>query len=1701
MTEREKQLFHELTILRSGGADLLEQPFMRGVKRSVVEKYSDQAHFIYELLQNADDAKAENARFILYPDKLVFAHNGIRHFSVSDPKTEDEDTAAGTLGDINAITSIANSNKTESSIGKFGVGFKAVFQYTSTPMIYDPNIAFRIDRFIVPSELDEDYPGRRPEETLFVFPFDHSERTKEEAYADISDKLCSLSFPILFLSNLKYIEVEIGDTLGLYGKKVEERYELPDTTAEKICLTQTVGKDLMDKSLWLFSRSYNDGKHDMRYSVGFFLNEDGHLIPVVEPAFCFFPTKEVTNLNFIIHAPFLLTDSREGIRAGIPHNNTMVQLLADLAADSLIYLRDIGIKNNLSLINDEILDIVPVDPELFSDVDDKRKISFKPFYTSIIECFSRQAILPSATGYVLKENAYWAFVPQLTSLFSNEQLRLLTGNPSAEWVFITLGRQDTLRKNKNLSAYVDAITNNWYDEDTFLNGRRIRNGYFWRMEFEGINASFIEAQSIEWLNAFYKWVSETSHRTDLILQKPIFLDQNYKAVPAFNKDKQLVLFFPSSGGSDYVTVNEKLLQNAETVEFLKKIGVTPPALKDEIFYKILPLYRDKDAKIDEILHFKKFFQYYLECPQTEVDEFISNIKNCDFVCRTCAKESSVHRGKASTMYFPSETLQKYFASKPETWFLTWEKYLDLISPEHEKFLKNFFVLLGVKEDVRIITRAIDYEEALSRGLPMPRSSSGHDRTWTESVIDGAKEIIDSIIINQDVELSQILWNQLVQIISAQCSSRSLAYLLTGRCSYYYRTSKSEGFMSSDIDRFRQSKWLYSSYGIFVRPCDITIENLATGYDINNEVIDKVIEFLEIKQVPEPEPIIDNNDNLSEEQKKQIALAKRMEAAGISTEDDLNEYIAWKKARAENSATFTNKHKEVSSLHASTVDKNIISSVHDSGGTFPAMREETCIEKIAKELSKRASAEQGKEKIVLPVEEEVPDYDDYTPPIVDYGKQIERAKEKSASEISEIARLEELQSLVLSSKKYSFKWFCTLLEIETYYGGGTISNSREISISFSRVTKEPGTNRILVLRDPNRYIPQFMEDFSDIPLMLNMDNETKTVAIEVVSAQSYALRVKLKPDVDVSNIDFNKIKEAHIEAKNPQFLLESLLQKFKSLSELGYKEDDNLQEKLPANLEFVFGPPGTGKTTYLADKVLLPLMRNEKSAKILVLTPTNKAADVIVRRIMSLDNNETYKQWLVRFGSTGDQVIEDAGVFREKTFDISVLSKNVTVTTIARFSYDYFMPDGKRYFLDELDWDYIVFDEASMIKIADIVYPIFRKTPKKFIIAGDPFQIDPISAVSIWKDENIYSMVQLSSFTEPKTVPYHYPVILLTTQYRSIPSVGQIFSKFSYGGILKHARHEESKKDLGIDDTLKMSPLTIIKFPVSKFESIYKPKRLQGKTPYQLYSALFTFEFIRYLSSAITKSKAVQEFSIGIIAPYRAQADLIAKLVTSSDFPDNISIQVGTIHGFQGDECDMIISVFNPPPHISSSKEMFLNKRNIINVSISRARDYLVVIMPDDSTENIKNLKLVKQVESLFISSGKACIYHSRSLEQKMFGLQTYLEENTFSTCHQTVNVYGLPEKKYEIRSEDTAVDIQIHNGVVPTTLPLTPNNTMQPLAEEWVFSKRYGKGKIIERRQDAQGNQIVVDFMSQTKPKVFYEDIVFARGTLTKLTF
>ena len=1637
MTSQDKIFFEALHADRTESANMLEKPSMRGIKNSVVEKYSDQAHFIYELLQNADDAHATTARFVLERDRLIFAHNGPRHFSVSNPATEDADSESGTLGDINAITSIANSNKTEASIGKFGVGFKAVFQYTSTPHIYGPDFKFRIDRFIVPSLLETDIDGRKAEETLFVFPFDHPERNAEEAYRDISDKLRNLSFPLLFLSRLKNIEFEFENVLGLYGKEIVTSRQFDDTIAEHIRLTQNNGDDLYDENLWLFSRLDDLSR---RYSVGFFLDEKGQLRPINEPAFCFFPTKEVTNLNFIVHAPFLLTDSREGIRAGVPHNDIMLQHLAELAADAMVYLRDIGSESATRLITDNIVNIIPIDGERFSDPADKRKVSFLPFYNSIKNKFATEALLPANGEYVASGNAYWAAVPQLTNLFSDSQLALICENSSAHWVFISLGRDEIQRNNKPMFAYLDSLVKTNLNEDVIINGRT--RGFYYTQSVEvikGITPSFIEAQPINWLHSFYKWLSETKHRTELITEKPIFIDQDGKASAAFDEDEQLILFLPVENIVGYRVVHPDLLNNPETAKFIEDIGIKEPSLRDRIYNIILPLY-EKGGEIDTDPHFQLFFDYYCKCSIEEVEGFIDLIKKCEFLTYYDDGDPQAYRGAANTMYLPSPEVCAFLETKKDIRFIALDEYREMVGASKEKQLISFLTELGIRTSVRIINVEVDYYSSGRKDLPNHRSTRG--RSWRENIIDGGKEIVAAIVSQRNVEKSILLWNTLLSIVETRCNRwQSLTTLLSGTYRYFFRSDLTDRFVSSDAILLRNSAWLADENGNFASPAELTRISLSPMYNTDSEFAAQLIEFLGIQDGIDDQTDKEDDSNLTDTQRERVELGDVAREFGLTIED-LAEMAKIKKARSVQNPSSGNIGESAADEFVDDFIEANSDEIDDEGthatATTPRKLHQTT-SKVARDILKRTQSTPTVHTDSSEDDSIDIDADEFTPTPIDYSRKTELAKEKAAREIDKIAYLEELQQRALEAERYSYGWFKALLELETLNSNADALDSKEVSISFARVEREPGTQRTLVLKQPSRYIPQFMEDLADIPLVLHWGDQTKTLAIEVANVKSYTLRVKLKSHVDISDIDFSRVTEARIDAKSPVFLLEELRKKLNALGEENeYDDSFNMQENLCENIEFVFGPPGTGKTTHLAQNVIVPLMRGSELPKVLVLTPTNKSADVLARRIMDVMGADTsYNDWLVRFGGTGDEVIEESSIFRDKSFDIRTLRKNVTITTIARFPYDFFMPQGYRVFLNGIKWDYIIIDEASMIPLVNMIYPLYKKTPKKFIIAGDPFQIEPITSVDLWRNENIYTMVQLDSFTEPHTIPHDYKVELLTTQYRSIPSVGSIFSQFAYGGILKHHRSEASRKPLNID--LKVEPLNLIKFPVSKYESIYRCKRLQHSSSYQIYSALFTFEFAHYFAEKIALSNPNEIFKIGIIAPYRAQADLIEKLICSKDIPPVVDIQVGTIHGFQGDECDAIFVVLNTPPSISASPEMFLNKRNIINVSISRAKDYLFLIMPDDDTDNIHNLRLVKRVERLIKDGGSYTEMHTPDLEGLMFGSSTYLEDNTFSTGHQSVNVYGLPEKCYEIRSEDTAVDVQIHRPVATITRP-----TVQP---------------------------------------------------------
>lgn len=1624
MNQNDLALFDELTKDREENARFLAKKSMKGVKPITIDKYTDQAHFIYELLQNADDAHATSACFRLSSERLIFVHNGTRHFTLSSVQTED--------GDINAITSVGNSSKKSNTIGKFGVGFKAVFQYTDTPHIYNPTFNFKIEDFIVPRLLQEDFPGHVQDETLFVFPFDNPEKPAAEAYQDIREKLMSLTAPLLFLTHLQTISYQLEDgTSGQYDKTTLKHRTFDTTTAELLALNHSHGTSQQDR-LWLFSRQDDS---DRRYAVGFFLDKNGQLCPTDEPAFCFFPTKEVTGLNFILHAPFLLTESREGIIAGEKHNEQMVALLANLAADSLEYLRDLSRDTPSPLVNDTILNIIPVDTSKFSSPSNKSRISFYPIFDAIRNKMMTAELLPSTDGYVTARDAYWADVPQLTQLFSNEQLADITDNANAHWVFTSLGRSSLQNSNRILFDYIDQnLVRTFITDEIIVRGRNadyaMARGIKTSESIRGITSSFIEAQQITWLHTFYKWMSETTRRLKIAETIPIFLNQQRKATSAKNEKGHYILFLHDESNLGYDCVLPELLTNRDTASFIKALGIKEPALKDQIYNFILRQYNDNQCVGDPDQHFQIFFRYFCECPHVgnDFEQFINDIKDKIFI-HYYTQEGEKGYAQGKELYFGSESLKQYFSGKNSAKFVDIIKYYQLFDGTARNTLHSFLQQLGVSDTIRQLTRRKEGTSPFS-----------NYEMSLEYPIDGLQQLIHKVSDSQDVSLSRCLWTYLCLFSQNNMLNIAKDKIIFRRRSIRYNWKEVSRKPSDILTDLRQQPWLVNDQGEFVSAEHVTKNHLHAQYDQNAAL--GLMELLGLKDcLPSEIPALVDS-HLTQEQRDKIAWADQMLELGIKSQDDINDFLEYRKrreARKENRRERTDSSVSPEEDDSERLDLMALLDDTSSHSGDSSTDERPPAAARQSRSSHRATARVLKDIVQqvqtlrqqpTPSAETDPDHDDedeYLPVPVDFSKRIQRSSTSLAREIDHLTQLETLQEeafRLTRDSKYSLAWFRKLLEMECIHSSEAQAYSQEIFIAFAQAVREPGTKRVIILSQPSRGIPQFLEELTGIDLVLHMGEQQKRIPIDVACVQSYTLKVKVKRDVDIESLDFSSVTAAIINATSPAFLLEELKNRF---AELTYPETYNLKEHLCPNLEFVFGPPGTGKTTYLVSNTIIPAMRQSGPCHMLVLTPTNKSSDVLTRKIMEqCPEDIPCTDWLVRFGTTSDELIEQSPVFRDKTFDIRSLKRSVTVTTIARFAYDFFMPEKQRLYLRELNWDLMVIDEASMIPLHTIILPLYLKTPSKFIIAGDPFQIEPITTIDLWRNENIYTLTELQSFTHPTTKPHNYPVTTLTTQYRSIPDIGDIYSRLAYGGILKHAREADSQRPISLGNGTQLDTLNIIRFPVKKYESVYRAKRLHQSSCYHIYSALLVFEYVCHLVRTIDKHNPDICLRIGIIAPYRAQADMMDRLMSSVRLPERLKVLVGTIHSFQGDECDIIFAVLNTPPNLSDSQRIFLNKLNILNVSLSRARDYLFLVMPDEDTEGMDCLALLRKIEHLLKATGACREVSSASLEEEIFQDAHFLENNVFSTSHQMVNVYGLPDKRYEIRSEDNAVDIQLH---------------------------------------------------------------------------
>ena len=422
---------------------------------------------------------------------------------------------------------------------------------------------------------------------------------------------------------------------------------------------------------------------------------------------------------------------------------------------------------------------------------------------------------------------------------------------------------------------------------------------------------------------------------------------------------------------------------------------------------------------------------------------------------------------------------------------------------------------------------------------------------------------------------------------------------------------------------------------------------------------------------------------------------------------------------------------------------------------------------------------------------------------------------------------DILDLLQNTKEYSYLWYKYLMKLA--FADKAKSTRRSVQIDFNSY-EFICDGKILHLSAPSVVVPTWVEDAS--VSIQSIGRESRKISGSIVKVDDMEVDIMLKPD------DVSKLKGAskiRVNAENMTNIIDSLEIRF---LQLGYEDNYDLQANLPDDINFIYGPPGTGKTTRLVERLHEIVENADKKLNILVLTPTNKAADVIAEK-MACD--KVCFNYLIRFGSTESRVIieEYAVLDTRDTIDLELYDKNIVVTTAARYAYDYFQADDVA--ICDFNWDYIVVDEASMIDLITITYILHKGKGSKFIIAGDPKQIQPISDIVPW---NVYDMVGLDSFKDAIHNYKRFPVEALMVQHRSVPSIGNLVSNFAYDGLVNNDSERTPQKPLDLDG-IPVKDVNFIGFRIEDFgDELYSLMAIDGSA-FHLYAAIFTYNIVAY----------------------------------------------------------------------------------------------------------------------------------------------------------------------------------------------------------------------------------------------------------------
>ncbi len=399
---------------------------------------------------------------------------------------------------------------------------------------------------------------------------------------------------------------------------------------------------------------------------------------------------------------------------------------------------------------------------------------------------------------------------------------------------------------------------------------------------------------------------------------------------------------------------------------------------------------------------------------------------------------------------------------------------------------------------------------------------------------------------------------------------------------------------------------------------------------------------------------------------------------------------------------------------------------------------------------------------------------------------------------------------------------------------------------------------------------------------------------------------------------------------------------------------------------LWGPPGSGKTSMVI-KELTKLLYADTDESILLLAYTNRAVDEICEAIEQIEIQEKKLDY-IRIGSR----FSVAPKFRKSLLEekINPLQNRKQLQHLLKrtriFTATISSIQGKKELFYLKKFQTVIIDEASQILESQLtgLLPRFDR----FILIGDHMQLPAVTSqteeeckIQSASLQNLgFQSLNISLFerllNQCKAQEWSHAFDMLKYQGRMHESLMKFPSKVFYDAKLQILPEREIKRQSqNYAENFKSRSNAI-----ETFLATHRTIFIHCENPESIITTKTNPLEAKWVSTIIknlfalyqSNNKSWNEFSLGVISPFRAQIAMIKKQL-HLDALDSIPVTVDTAERYQGSTREIIIlstviSEENQLAQISSMNQNGIDRK--LNVALTRAKEQIILI----GNENVLN---------------------------------------------------------------------------------------------------------------------------------------------------